>query len=100
MKAHATRLSGWRKLAGSTWGAPSDPQFFGDLEIDAASLLGYVQHIRDETGVHVTVTHLVGRAVAHGLKSVPELGVRLARGRVPTSSRPTSSSLSRPKGAS
>jgi 2-oxoacid dehydrogenases acyltransferase (catalytic domain) len=75
------RLHGWRKLAGSAWGAPADPQFFGDLDIDAAALLEYIDLVRKSTGVHVTVTHLVGKAVAHGLAGVPELRVRLARGR-------------------
>lgn len=78
----AERVSGWRKLAMSTWGAPKDPQFFGDLEIDATELLSYVERLRADTGVKVTMTHLVGRAVAHGLAEVPELRVRLARGRV------------------
>jgi pyruvate dehydrogenase E2 component (dihydrolipoamide acetyltransferase) len=81
MKVRASRVTGWRKLAWSAWGAPSDPQFFGDLDIDAGALQEYVRQVRDESGVHVTVTHLVGRAVAHGLTAVPELGVRLARGR-------------------
>ncbi len=75
------RLHGWRKLAGSTWGRPMDPQFFGDLEVDASALLGYLDQVRHRTGVHVTMTHLVGRAVAHGLAVVPELRLRLARGR-------------------
>jgi hypothetical protein len=75
------KLHGWRKLAGSFWGAPNDPQFYGDLELDAGTLLEFIDGLRDRTGVHVTVTHAVGRAVAHGLDSVPDLRVRLARGR-------------------
>jgi pyruvate dehydrogenase E2 component (dihydrolipoamide acetyltransferase) len=75
------RVQGWRKLAGSTWSRPVDPQFYGDLELDASGLLGYVEEIRRVAGVHITVTHLVGKAVAHGLAAVPELRVRLARGR-------------------
>jgi 2-oxoacid dehydrogenases acyltransferase (catalytic domain) len=75
------RVHGWRKLAGAAWGPPTDPQFFGDLEVDAAALLSYVDQARAATGVHVTITHLIGRAVAHGLAEVPELRVRLARGR-------------------
>lgn len=78
---HGRRLYGWRKLAGSFWGAPNDPQFYGDLEVDAASLLEHLHQLREETGVHVTVTHAVGRAVAHGLDAVPDLRVRLTRGR-------------------
>ena len=77
----ARRVHGWRKLAGSTWGRPMDPQFFGDLDLDASALLRYIEEVRHHTGVHVTMTHLVGRAVAHGLAVVPELRFRLARGR-------------------
>jgi pyruvate dehydrogenase E2 component (dihydrolipoamide acetyltransferase) len=58
-----------------------DPQFYGDLELDASALMGYLEEVRRGAGVHVTVTHLVGKAVAHGLSAVPELRIRLARGR-------------------
>jgi 2-oxoacid dehydrogenases acyltransferase (catalytic domain) len=75
------RVRGWRKLAGSTWGPPRDPQFYGDLELEASALLAYIEEARRVAGVHLTVTHLVGKAVAHGLAVVPELQVRLARGR-------------------
>jgi pyruvate/2-oxoglutarate dehydrogenase complex dihydrolipoamide acyltransferase (E2) component len=75
------RVVGWRKLAGATWRAPMDPQFFGALDVDAAELLSYAERLRDHCGVHVTMTHLVGRAVAHGLTEVPALRQRLARGR-------------------
>jgi pyruvate dehydrogenase E2 component (dihydrolipoamide acetyltransferase) len=74
-------LHGWRKLAGAAWGAPDDPQFYGELEIDATALLDLERSLREETGVHVTMTHLVGRAVAHGLAEVPEISARLAHGR-------------------
>lgn len=77
----ARRVHGWRKLAGSTWGRPMDPQFFGDLELDAGPLLSYIEEARHAAGVHVTLTHLIGRAVAHGLAEVPELRCRLAHGR-------------------
>jgi hypothetical protein len=75
------RVHGWRKLAGSSWGRPMDPQFYGDLELDAGPLLSYADQARHATGVHLTMTHLAGRAVAHGLTAVPDLRVRLARGR-------------------
>lgn len=78
----AQRVRGWRKLAGSTWRAPDDPQFFGDLEIDATGLLSYIEDVRAREGVRLTVTHLVGRAVAHAFTRVPEMSVRLVRGRV------------------
>jgi 2-oxoacid dehydrogenases acyltransferase (catalytic domain) len=77
----ARRVQGWRKLAGSAWSRPLDPQFYGDLELDAGAILGYIEEVRRRAGVHLTVTHLVGKAVAHGLAAVPELRVRLAHGR-------------------
>ena len=75
------KLHGWRKLAGSFWGPPNDPQFYGDLELDAGHLLEYLQQVREQTGTHVTITHAIGRAVAHGLEGVPGLRLRLAHGR-------------------
>jgi pyruvate dehydrogenase E2 component (dihydrolipoamide acetyltransferase) len=80
-RVSAQPLHGWRKLAGATWGAPADPQFFGDLDIDVGALLELRRRIQDDEGVHVTLTHLVGRAVAHALATVPDLRVRLAFGR-------------------
>lgn len=75
------RVRGWRKLAGAAWGPPTDPQFYGDLEVDAGALLEFQHHLRDTGHPHVTVTHLVGRAVARALRETPGLSVRLARGR-------------------
>ncbi len=77
----ARRVQGWRKLAGATWGPPADPQFYGDLDLDASGLLRYLARARAASGEHLTVTHLVGKAVAHGLAVVPQLRVRLARAR-------------------
>jgi hypothetical protein len=54
------RDTGWRKLAGASWRAPSDPQFFGAMDVDAAALLACVDSLREHTGVHVTMTHLIG----------------------------------------
>jgi pyruvate dehydrogenase E2 component (dihydrolipoamide acetyltransferase) len=75
-----TRIHGWRKLAGASWRAPTDPQFYGDLDIDAASLLSYLDLLRRRHGVHATVTHAVVRATAHALTVVPQLNVRLTHG--------------------
>jgi len=59
-----------------------DPQFFGDVQVDAAPMLSYIANARRTENVHVTMTHLVGRAVAHGLATVPELRLRRAHGRL------------------
>ena len=80
-RATGRPVTGWRRLAGASWRAPSDPQFFGSLDVDAAALLAFIDDVRKHTATHLTMTHLVGRAVAHGLASVPAMRQRLSRGR-------------------
>jgi hypothetical protein len=77
-RPQAARMAQARRVV---LGAPNDPQFYGDLEIDAGTLMDHLHQLREQTGTHVTVTHAVGRAVAHGPDCVPDLRVRLARGR-------------------
>jgi pyruvate dehydrogenase E2 component (dihydrolipoamide acetyltransferase) len=75
------RAEGWRKVASATWRGPLDPQIYGDLEIDATELLGFIEDARAATDVHLTVTHLVGRAVAHALGENPDLNVKKRGGK-------------------
>jgi len=75
-----SQLSTWRRLAAAAWSAPGDPQFYGDMDVDAGALLAYIERVRETTGVRLTMTHLVGRAVAHAMTVVPELRVRAAPG--------------------
>jgi 2-oxoacid dehydrogenase/acyltransferase catalytic subunit len=74
-------VDAWRKIAGASWGRPLDPQIFGDIEVDAGALLTFLEAERERSGVHVTVTHLVGKALAHALAENPDVNVRLRRGR-------------------
>lgn len=71
----------WRKIALASWTTPVDPQIFGDIEVDAGALVDYLRAERERTGAHVTVTHLVGKALAHALAANPDVNVRLRRGR-------------------
>jgi pyruvate dehydrogenase E2 component (dihydrolipoamide acetyltransferase) len=76
----ARPLTGWRKIANALWDAPSDPQVYGVLELDATPALTFIDRARAH-GLHVTPTHLVGRAVAQALTAVPDLNVRLVGSR-------------------
>jgi pyruvate dehydrogenase E2 component (dihydrolipoamide acetyltransferase) len=76
----ATRVTGWRRIAGAMWHAPDDPQIFGALDIDARPVLDFIARGR-AAGHHLTPTHLVGRAIAHTLDEVPDLNVRIRGGR-------------------
>jgi pyruvate/2-oxoglutarate dehydrogenase complex dihydrolipoamide acyltransferase (E2) component len=67
-------------VAGLIWDAPSDPQIYGAVDVDAGAMLSFIQGAK-QTGAHVTPTHLVGRAVGRALAEVPALNVRLVGGR-------------------
>lgn len=74
------RVTGWRRIASAMWDPPNDPQIYGALDVDARPLVAFLEEAR-ALGHRVTPTHLVGRAVAHALEAVPELNVRIRRGR-------------------
>ena len=77
----ASKVSGWRKIAGGMWGPPDDPQVYGVLEFDATPLLSYAEKAR-AAGYRLTPTHFVGRAVAVALREVPDFNVRIVGGKV------------------
>src|SRR3989454_1156326 len=75
-------LRGWRRVATQTWRPPQDPSVYAHLDIPMRSSLAYVERLREETGVRVTVTHLVARGVALALRQYPQLNGIVARGRI------------------
>ena len=72
-----SKIKGWRKITSATWGHPNDPQIYGDLEVDAGNLLGFIEEAREATGVRLSVTHMVGKAIAHALGENPDLNVHM-----------------------
>ena len=74
------KIQGWRKIAAATWGNPNDPQIYGDLEIDATAALDFIEEARKASDIKLSMTHMVGKAVAHALGEHPDLNVRLYRG--------------------
>src|SRR5262245_48533168 len=77
-----TPLRGWRRVAVHAWRAPQDPSVYATLEIPMEGSLAYIEHLRRETGVRVTVTHLVVRALALAIRQYPHLNGIVARGRI------------------
>jgi hypothetical protein len=77
----ASRATGWRKVATAIWHGPYDPQIYGDIEIDAGPVQTFIERVRAETSARVTVTHVVGKAVADALALHPHLNTYLSRGR-------------------
>jgi pyruvate dehydrogenase E2 component (dihydrolipoamide acetyltransferase) len=77
--ARKIKISGWRKITKATWGHPNDPQIYGDVNVDAGAVLDFIRAARESSGVKLTVTHLVGKALAHALGENPDLNIRLYR---------------------
>jgi pyruvate dehydrogenase E2 component (dihydrolipoamide acetyltransferase) len=70
-----------RKLAIATWDAPREGNIYGKLMVDATEALAYVEHLRATSGEKVTLTHLIGKAVAMGLAASPGLNGVIRFGR-------------------
>ncbi len=69
-----------RKLAIATWGPPDEGNIFGKLQIDAEAAQRWIEDTRKRTGEKVTITHLVGKAIALGLAKAPTINGRIVWG--------------------
>lgn len=74
------KMSTRRKLAIATWGAPREGNIYGKLTLDAGPVLAYIERVREQTGEKVTITHVVGKAVAVALARAPGLNGRVLFG--------------------
>jgi len=75
-------LKGWRRVAVQAWRPPHDPSVYATLDVPMGPALAYLDRVRAETGVRVTVTHLVARGVALAIRHNPQLNGIVARGRI------------------
>jgi pyruvate dehydrogenase E2 component (dihydrolipoamide acetyltransferase) len=60
-------------MALHAWGHPSDPSVYGSLDIDATAALEAIRMLRAKSGARITITHVVGRAVALAIRERPEI---------------------------
>lgn len=75
-------LSMFRRIALGTWETTRDPSVYGSLTLRMDAALAYVEAFRAATGRHLTVTHLMARAVGHVLAAHPEANVVLRAGQI------------------
>src|SRR5262245_2297357 len=75
-------LRGWRRVAVHAWRPPRDPSVYAIVGVPMRGALDYVKRVREATGVRVTVTHMVARAVALGIRAFPQLNGIVARRRI------------------
>lgn len=70
-----------RKLAIASWSAPREGLIHGKLTVDVDEATTWLQDVRSRTGDKVTLTHLVGCAVARALAREPSLNGTIRFGR-------------------
>jgi pyruvate/2-oxoglutarate dehydrogenase complex dihydrolipoamide acyltransferase (E2) component len=75
VRMHA--LSPFRRIALGTWRTPMDPQIYGTLKLRMEPALAYIEDARRRTGQHVTVTHMVIKAIGAALAACGDANVVL-----------------------
>ena len=67
----------FHRWAAAQWRRPKDPTIYGSTEIDMAPALAFLDRVREEWGVQVTVTHLVAKALAMAIARHPETNAKV-----------------------
>ncbi|MBK7586475.1 MAG: 2-oxo acid dehydrogenase subunit E2 [Myxococcales bacterium] len=75
-------LPAWRSMAVHAWGPPRDPTVYGIIDVDATNALAFLERQRRASGVKITLTHLVGKALALAIAKRPEVNAIIRRGRI------------------
>ncbi len=75
-------LSPFRRTALGTWKPPHDPSVYGALDLRVEDALRYLEAFRAATGIRLTMTHLVAKAVAAALEAVPDANAMLRLGQL------------------
>lgn len=72
----------WRKMTMGAWGAPQDPTIYGMMELDTTAIQAYLVRRSEETGLKLTLTHAVARALALSLADHPFANVMVRYSRL------------------
>lgn len=74
--------NGCRKSNIATWNAPNNPQILVTFEWDIEKAEEYMKKKQAETGLPITITHLVGYCAGHAFKDEPDVNGRICFGNV------------------
>jgi pyruvate dehydrogenase E2 component (dihydrolipoamide acetyltransferase) len=66
------KLSTFRRIALGTWRTEYDPSVYGSLVIRMDKAMDYINRFRERKGRRLTITHLVGKAVAATIQAMPD----------------------------
>jgi pyruvate/2-oxoglutarate dehydrogenase complex dihydrolipoamide acyltransferase (E2) component len=70
-------VSSFRQIAAGMWSHPDDPTIHGSMDLDVTTTLDFISRFRATTGVHLTLTHVVARAVALAFAAHPECNAKV-----------------------
>lgn len=65
-----------------TWYEPGDPSMYGVVDVEVDRALQYLEDLRKRTGKHITLTHMVGKAIAEAIRRNPECNSILRWGKL------------------
>ena len=86
-------VSSFRKLAIGSWKTAYDPTVYGTMTVRMDKALAYIEAFRQQTGMRLTVTHLVAKAMAEALRRCPDANAILRFNRIYLRKRITISTL-------
>ncbi|MFP2924437.1 2-oxo acid dehydrogenase subunit E2 [Pyxidicoccus sp. 3LG] len=86
-------LSSFRKLAIGSWKTAYDPTVYGTLTVRMDKAMAYIEAFRQRTGIRLTVTHLVAKAMGEALRRCPDANAILRYNRIYLRQRVTLSTL-------
>lgn len=67
----------FHRWAAAQWRRPKDPTIYGATEVDMEPALAFLEKVREEWGVQVTVTHLVAKALAMAIARHPRTNAKV-----------------------
>jgi hypothetical protein len=86
-------VSSFRKLAIGSWKTAYDPTVYGTMTLRMDKAIAYIEAFRQKTGIRLTVTHLLARAMAEALHRCPDANALLRFNRIYLRKRITISTL-------
>lgn len=76
------RISPWRKISLGSWRLVGDSSVYGLLEINVAEVQKIIQIFNNKNNAKLTITHIVGKAVAVAVAENPEINSIVRWGRI------------------
>lgn len=69
--------SSFRRMAAAMWSSPNDPTIYGSMDLDVTGTLAWLAAERERTGLKLSITHVVARAVAQAFARHPSLNAKV-----------------------